>query len=80
MLRDREGLIESFETFESIAFQCFTMIGMGDIDQGSRSLLTVFPEEIGHAVLGHHIVNMSSSGRHTGPWFQLDEKSIDHYL
>jgi hypothetical protein len=56
------------------------MIGMGDIDQGSRSLLTVFPEEIRHAVLRDHVMNMSSGRRYSGPWFQLDEKSIGRYL
>ena len=54
------------------------MIGMGDVDQCFRSLLTVLSKQIRHAVFRHHVVNMSSRGRHTGPRFQLEERSVAH--
>ena len=66
--------IQSFESFESGAFQFFAMVRMSDVDQRFGSLLIVLAEQIGDAVLGDDVMNMSSCRCHTGTGFQLVRK------
>lgn len=52
------------------------MVRMRQSDQCLRSLLTILPEEINHAVFGHHVMRMRSCRRHCRARFQLKQRTI----
>src|SRR6185369_4085538 len=45
-------------------------IGMGDADQRFGALADVPPPEVGDAVFGDHVVDVTAAGDHAGPLFE----------